>query len=86
MVNTCWKIVSDYQRILQGVPAPSLMITVVLLIPPLRCSAQHLSVGDTVQAESHCLLELKHISDQTAAPDRSIFLLLGFCYPVLNPF
>ena len=31
------------------------------------CSVR--SVGDTVQAEPHCLLQLKHISDQTAAPN-----------------
>ena len=78
--------VSDYRRILQGVPPPSL-IAVLLLMPLLQCSsAEDLSVGDTVQAGSHCLLELKHISDQTAGPDRSIFLLFGFCYPDLNPF
>ena len=47
--------VSDNQRILQGAPSP------------LCCCC--CSVGDTVQAEPHCLLEVKHISDQTATPN-----------------
>ena len=46
------------------------------------CSVR--SVGDTVQAEPHCLLQLKHISDQTAAPTLlHLPPLLGL---LLNPF
>ena len=70
---TWWRAPAD----VRGSPKLCLLLwtTAHPCTPPLRshcrvkCCAvqQQLSVGDTVQAGSHCLLQLKHISDQTAA-------------------